>query len=143
MSGIVIETLAMAEAVPEGSRRLRDGNVGYWLGTEVGDTLTHIAVPVDVAQAMRAEMLAEAQFVRGLAHISWSTSRGMVKRLQMWVEHLFPAAIFDPPPPAPEPPAEVDPWERLDAAIKALDAAWAGVGFGALRSAAHDAEAKP
>ncbi len=105
--GIVIRDMAMAEAVPDWSTLGGDGGwatVRPKQPARPGDILTHIAVPVADAQAMRAEMLAEAQWHRNrdlnrVAHV-----------IEAWVERLFPEDVFAPPP-APEPVDEVDPWE--------------------------------
>lgn len=118
MSGIVIRDLAMAEAVPVGSWILDESDGDQWaIGMEwgvsdaIGHQLTHIAVPVADAQAMRAEMPARAAELREIGLTRMLTAlRDAAAEIEGWVELLFPAAIFDAPP-APAPPAEVDQWE--------------------------------
>lgn len=150
MSGIVIRDEAMARLVPVGTVVLDQYGERVAIGDldrprdMVGATITHIAVPVDVAQAMRAEMLAEAD--------KWDTGpfQSVGPMIREWVERLFPAAIFAPPP-APEPPAEVD---AVTISVPREAVAWmAGCNWGdpwhraftaacIAALAAHDAEAK-
>lgn len=128
--GIVIRDEAMAAAVPLGSW-VTDPTNGTTIHTNlpsirpwlVGCTLTNIAVPVAEAQAMRAEMLAEAAELRrlagtirpwpGTAHpdpgaesVADSLDR-CASDTESRAELLFPEAVFDAPPPAPEMPSEV------------------------------------
>lgn len=188
MSGIVIRDLAMAEAVPVGTVVADEDGFEYPFRLNSREELVGCTIvewgwmPVAEAQAMRAEMLAEAGREHHRSRVSKSPSLAAyiaekADRIEERVERLFPAAIFDappapgdvvtfspigdgeyqcgrcghltdapiahqcPPPPAPEPPAEVDPWEHLRHTISCRTA-WCKTCHAAVAALdAHDAEA--
>lgn len=102
MSGIVIRDLAMAEAVPVGTVLAADE---FWATEpdEVPRLLVDCTIvewrgmPVANAQSMRSEMLAEAKWLRMPLVGRDGGLPTVADRIEAWVEHLFPAAIFDAP----------------------------------------------
>jgi hypothetical protein len=149
VSGIVIRDLAMAEAVPVGTVVADEDGFEYSFRLNSREELVGCTIvewgwmPVAEAQAMRAEMLAEAGREHHRSRVSPSLAAYIAEkadRIEERVERLFPAAIFDAPP-APEPPAEVDPWEHLRHTISCRTA-WCKTCHAAVAALdAHDAEA--
>lgn len=120
MSVRLIRTEAAAAAVPPWSivkdrngYRSIVGLVGRPDGAKVGDTLTHLAVPVEVLQRHEAAVADIATYLR--QRVLPATADNLVARhRELWPEVLAAE-------PVEETADEVDPWALLEAIVRPLD----------------------
>lgn len=99
----MIRDLAMAEAVPVGTivRSVDGSELMLWAGLPpeqlVGRAIvTWRGMPVDDAQAMRAEMLADIAALRAVHEASDEVFLlAIIRRMEARAERLFPRVVFD------------------------------------------------
>ncbi len=119
MTGRLIRTEDGAAAVPKWS--IVEGDREWWIvgygnrfdGARIGDTLTHLAVPVEVLQRHEAEVAADVAWMR---RANFLALPGNVegRHRELWPEVLATEVVE-------ETDDEVDPWALLKAIVRPLD----------------------